>query len=220
MIREIDLSEISDGKRYGHKDMVKAGCNDCKGCSKCCQGMGHSIVLDPYDVYLLAQNLKQSFEEMLSYAIELQVAEGIILPNLKMTGAEEKCSFLNEQGRCSIHGFRPGFCRMFPLGRIYENNDFQYFLQVKECPQEPETKVKLQKWLGIGDIRKYEVFVKDWHYFLKEIQELLEKAQDETLSKQFSVQLLQLFYIMPYETEQDFYSQFYLRLKEMKKRFL
>ena len=35
MIRELDLSEISDGKRYGHKDMVKAGCNDCKGCSKC-----------------------------------------------------------------------------------------------------------------------------------------------------------------------------------------
>lgn len=93
MIREIDLSEISDGKRYGHKDMVKAGCNDCKGCSKCCQGMGHSIVLDPYDVYLLTENLKQSFEELLSYAIELQVAEGIILPNLKMTGAEEKCSF-------------------------------------------------------------------------------------------------------------------------------
>lgn len=185
MIREIDLSEISDGKRYGHKDMVKAGCNDCKGCSKCCQGMGHSIVLDPYDVYLLTENLKQSFEELLSYAIELQVAEGIILPNLKMTGAEEKCSFLNEQGRCSIHGFRPGFCRMFPLGRIYENNDFQYFLQVKECPQEPKTKVKIQKWLGIGDIRKYEVFVKDWHYFLKEIQELLEKHKTKLYQNSF-----------------------------------
>lgn len=113
-----------------------------------------------------------------------------------------------------------GFLPYVSSWRIYENNDFQYFLQVKECPQEPKTKVKIQKWLGIGDIRKYEVFVKDWHYFLKEIQELLEKAQNETLSKQFSVQLLQLFYIMPYETEQDFYSQFYLRLKEMKKRFL
>ena len=181
--------------------------------------MGHSIVLDPYDVYLLCKNLKQSFEELLSYAVELQVAEGIILPNLKMAGEKEACSFLNEQGRCSIHRFRPGFCRMFPLGRIYEDNGFQYFLQTKECPQEPKTKVKIQKWLGINDIRKYEAFVKDWHYFLKQMQERLENAQDETLSKQFSVQLLQLFYLMPYDEEQEFYAQFYLRLEEMKKKF-
>lgn len=220
MIRELDLSEISDGKRYGHSDMVKAGCNDCKGCSKCCQGMGNSIVLDPYDVFLLCENLHQSFEELLSYAVELQVTEGIILPNLKMNGSEEKCSFLNEQGRCSIHEFRPGFCRMFPLGRIYEENNFQYFLQVKECPQEPKTKVKVQKWLGIRDIRKYETFIVDWHYFLKGIQETLEKARNEALSKQFSIQLLQLFYMTPYEAEEDFYLQFYLRLEEIKKRFL
>lgn len=220
MIRELDLSEISDGKRYGHSDMVKAGCNDCKGCSKCCQGMGNSIVLDPYDVFLLCENLHQSFEELLSYAVELQVTEGIILPNLKMNGSEEKCSFLNEQGRCSIHEFRPGFCRMFPLGRIYEENTFQYFLQVKECPQKSKTKVKVQKWLGIRDIRKYETFIVDWHYFLKGIQETLEKARNEALSKQFSIQLLQLFYMTPYETEEDFYLQFYLRLEEIKKRFL
>lgn len=220
MIRELDLSEISDGKRYGHNDMVKAGCNDCKGCSKCCQGMGHSIVLDPYDVFHLCKNLHQSFEKLLSYAVELQVTEGIILPNLKMNGSEEKCGFLNEQGRCSIHGFRPGFCRMFPLGRIYEENNFQYFLQVKECPQEQKTKVKVQKWLGIKDIRKYETFIVDWHYFLKGMQEILEKERKEALSKQFSIQLLQFFYMTPYETEEDFYLQFYLRLEEIKKRFL
>ena len=51
------------------------------------------------------------------------------------------------------------------------------------------------------------------------MQERLEGAQDEALSKQFSVQLLQLFYLIPYETEQDFYTQFYFRLEEMKKRF-
>ncbi len=220
MIRDLDLSEISDGKRYGYNDMVKAGCNDCKGCSKCCQGMGHSIVLDPYDVFFLSKNMQQSFEQLLSYAVELHVVEGIILPNLKMNGLEEKCSFLNEQGRCSIHEFRPGFCRMFPLGRIYEENNFQYFLQVKECPQEPKTKVKVQKWLGIREIQKYETFIKNWHYFLKAIQETLEKAQNEDLWKQFSIKLLQIFYMTPYKIEDDFYSQFDFRLKEMKRIFL
>ena len=121
MLRDIDLAAISDGRLYRQSDMVKAGCNDCKGCSDFCRGMGTSIVLDPFDIRRLCENLGQSFEELLTYAVELQVVDGIILPNLRMTKEEERCTFLNEEGRCSIHKFRPGFCRMFPLGRIYEN---------------------------------------------------------------------------------------------------
>ena len=33
MIRELDLNEISDGKKYSSNDMVKLGCEECKGCS-------------------------------------------------------------------------------------------------------------------------------------------------------------------------------------------
>ena len=43
MEREIDLKKISDGKLYTNKDMVKAGCGECQGCSDCCRGMGNSI---------------------------------------------------------------------------------------------------------------------------------------------------------------------------------
>lgn len=55
MIREVDLQEISDGKLYTANDLVKAGCNDCAGCSACCRGMGNSIVLDPLDMHRLCQ---------------------------------------------------------------------------------------------------------------------------------------------------------------------
>ena len=47
MIRNIDMKDISDGNLYTANDMVKADCQDCKGCSACCRGMGDSIVLDP-----------------------------------------------------------------------------------------------------------------------------------------------------------------------------
>ncbi len=50
--------------------------------------------------------------------LELNVVDGIILPNLKMARAEEACSFLDTNGRCTVHAFRPGICRMFPLGRL------------------------------------------------------------------------------------------------------
>ena len=51
MRHRVDLDEISDGKIYQLQDMAKLGCQDCNGCSSCCQGMGNSITLDPYDYY-------------------------------------------------------------------------------------------------------------------------------------------------------------------------
>ena len=219
MLRDIDLKAVSDGRLYRQSDMAKVGCNDCKGCSDCCRGMGSSIVLDPYDCFMLCKNLGESFESLLSYAIELQVVDGIILPNLKMADKTDACAFLNEQGRCGIHSFRPGFCRMFPLGRIYENQSFQYFLQIHECAMEPKSKVKINKWIGIPDIRRYETFVTDWHYFLKKVEEILKHFEDEASLKNITMYLLKTFYLMPYDESQDFYSQFQERLEKAEKFF-
>ena len=84
MDREIDMKEVSDGKLYGLRDMVKADCGGCEGCSDCCRGMGTSIVLDPYDIYRLTRGLNRSFEQLLEEEkIELNLVEGIVLPNLK-----------------------------------------------------------------------------------------------------------------------------------------
>ena len=63
MEREIDLKEISDGKLYSANDMVKAGCDDCKGCSDCCRGMGESILLDPLDICRMTVHLECTFDE-------------------------------------------------------------------------------------------------------------------------------------------------------------
>lgn len=38
MRREVTLEEISDGRLYDANDMVKADCQDCKGCHDCCTG--------------------------------------------------------------------------------------------------------------------------------------------------------------------------------------
>lgn len=54
MRREQTLEEISDGRLYDSNDMVKADCHDCEGCCDCCQGMGDSVILDPFDVHRLS----------------------------------------------------------------------------------------------------------------------------------------------------------------------
>ena len=100
MRREVSMEEISDGKLYTANDLVKADCNDCEGCSACCQKMGQSIILDPLDIYRLTFGLQQKFEQLLADKLELNVVDGVILPNLKMAGENEQCSFLNDEGRC------------------------------------------------------------------------------------------------------------------------
>lgn len=213
MIREGTLEEFSDGRLYGLNDMVRADCQDCKGCSDCCQGMGNTVVLDPLDVYRLAINLHKTQEQILTEELKLDAIDGNILPHLKMEGAQEKCSFLNKEGRCSIHAFRPGICRLFPLGRYYENGSFQYFLQVHECSKTNRSKIKVKKWIDTPNLNQYEKFVNDWHYFLKDVQSVLQGSEDTDLIRNLNLYVLNVFYVKPYEKEQDFYEQFHGRLK-------
>ena len=163
MKRQVTMEEISDGKLYTSNDLVKADCGDCEGCHACCTGMGSSIVLDPLDIVRICRGTGAAFETLLAGKIELNVVDGIILPNLKMAGAEDGCGFLTEEGRCGIHPFRPGICRLFPLGRYYEENGFRYFLQVHECQKENRAKVKVKKWLDTPDLKKYETYIARWH---------------------------------------------------------
>ena len=191
MRREVTLEEISDGRLYEANDMVKADCQDCKGCFDCCTGMGDSVVLDPLDVWRLSQGLHLSVDQLLAGKIELGVTDGNILPHLRMTGAEERCVFLNGNGRCSIHSFRPGFCRLFPLGRYYEDGGFKYILQIHECKKTSRSKIKVRKWVDTPDFRNYEKFVCDWHYFLLDVQAVLYESEDSDLIRNLNMYVVE-----------------------------
>lgn len=206
------LEEISDGRLYDINDMVKADCLDCKGCSDCCRGMGNTITLDPLDVHRLKLELNIGFNELLAQYIELNVDEGVIIPNLKTEG---KCVFLNESGRCTIHKSRPGICRLFPLGRYYENRGHKYFLQINECSKSNRAKVKVSKWLDTDDLKKYEKFVDDWHFFIKDLQEMIKGIGDGNKIKKIDMFVLNKFYVWDCG-DNDFYEDFYEKLEEAK----
>lgn len=216
MKRNVGLEDISDGKLYDSNALVKADCNGCKGCSACCQGMGNSIILDPFDVERLKSHLKKSFEELLALYVELQVVDGIILPNLKMKEGTGGCSFLNKEGRCDIHSHRPSICRIFPLGRYYEEGSFSYFLQINECKKPNKTKVKVSKWIDTPNLKQNENLVNNWHYFLKAIEEEMNQGKDDAWVKNVNMYVLNLFYIKDYMDNIDFYPQFKERLAEAK----
>jgi len=208
--------DMQNTKLYGNNDMAKIDCHDCKGCSSCCRDMGESIWLDPYDVYNLTISLGKSFEALLQKEIELHVEDGLIMPNIRMAGeGEPKCSFLNEEGRCSIHAIRPGFCRLFPLGRNYEDGKLSYFVLEDACPAPVKSKIKINKWLGVPCLKDYESFLVEWHALTKGLRAFYAaNADNEAVTKAVNMQFLQIFYLMPY-TADDFYVQFYERREKM-----
>lgn len=216
MKRNVSLEDISDGRLYGSNDMVKADCHGCQGCSQCCRGMGKSIILDPLDCYRIAKGLGRELAELIGPAMELNVVDGVILPNLRMVGEAEVCAFLNTDGRCSIHAVRPGICRLFPLGRYYENGSFRYFLQTGECTKKARSKVKVSKWIDTPQPACYEEFVNTWHYLLNQVEQLVLESRDEVFCKNLNMLLLNTFYLTPYETERDFYGQFEERLQRFR----
>ena len=219
MKRMVDLKQVSDGRLYSSGDMVKADCRDCEGCSACCRGMGSSILLDPMDVWRLRRDLHKDFSTLIEKEAELGIADGMILPNMKMDVRTDACLFLDGNGRCSIHDSRPGLCRLFPLGRYYEENGFRYFLQIYECRKKDRGKIKIKKWLGIPNLKAYEAYILSWHDFLEKCREGADTL-DEEKRRTLALYVLRRFYELPYyaDSEENFYAEFAQRLTESEEK--
>ena len=205
MLREVTMEDISDGRIYELNDMVKCDTGDCKDCHKCCGGMGTSIVIDPYDVWRLKKELNLGFENLLQKSyIELNMVDGLILPNLKMN-EKDTCSFLDENGRCSIHAARPGICRIFPLGRVYDENGFKYFVQKGQCAKERSlAKTKVKKWIDTEDLTINQKYILKWHNLIRTVGdkmiELKQSGRGEMLNE-IAMYILNEFFVKDFDIE-------------------
>ncbi len=195
-------------------DMAKLGCGECDGCSACCRGMGQSILVDPYDIFQLQKVTGQNFAGLMQEKLALGVENGLILPSLRMQPETDACGFLDVRGRCSIHSHRPGLCRLFPLGRKYDEKGLHYFLLEDACEAQNRTKVKIRKWLEMPAPAQYERFLIIWHNLRGDLQQRIGKQQSDSFAQESNVLFLELFYKRPYDTEEDFYVQFEKRRED------
>lgn len=211
------LEDISDGHIYDIEDMVKADTRGCNGCSVCCHDIGDLVVLTPFDVYELVNHLGMSFDTLLIDKLALREEKQILLPYLKMQGDSKACSFLSEEGRCTIHGCRPNICRLFPLGRIYERDNFKYFLQVDNCVEPNLGEVKVREWIGIKDYEQNKAFILEWHNLLKALAFRMKFIHEDSEKEALHNYLLDTFYRLQVNEGEDFYTTFDKRLSSAKK---
>ena len=210
------LNEISDGKLYDIEDMVKADTCGCNGCSDCCKDVGDLVVLTPFDIYEMTTYLNADFDKLLGDKILLRENNKITLPYLKMQDENKNCSFLDKNGRCTIHSKRPNICRLFPLGRVYQDNDFKYFLQVDNCPEEELKDVKVADWINIENYNENKKFILEWYKFIKALTFRLKFVRDEKEIAHINEFLLDNFYRV--KIDNDFYKSFEELLPKVKNK--
>jgi hypothetical protein len=161
---------------------------------------------------------------------------------MAMNVSTGSCSFLDENNKCKIHTARPGVCRLFPLGRYWEDEThFKYILQKDQCHKDNLSKIKVKKWINSEYGAKYDEFVVKWHAFLvkikgavAQIEENLKSAENEfqngkiaesnvdleearktadTQIRTICMYTLKTFYMTPYGTDENFFEKIGQRIE-------
>ena len=126
---------------------------------------------------------------------------------------------LEKNTRCCIIGLaRRDFAQCpFRGGRNYEENKLTYFVLKEACTASNKSKVKINKWLGVPNLKAYEKFLVEWHELTKLLRTYYaDHQEDQAILKGINMKFLQIFYLTPY-VEDDFYLAFQMRLDEMRK---
>ena len=208
MQHKVNLDEISDGKLYSSNDMVHIGCDGCNTAASCCRFAEDTITLDPYDIYQLQLGTGMNFEELYAkQLIALSPVAGLLLPHLNFSQDTGACPFLLENGRCSIHAYRPGLCRLFPLARLIDSDTVRYLMQIHECPCQTMPKTKIKKWLELPAIEYYEAYLLRWNSILTETRRQLAAASGQAELTMLTTDFLRKYYFTPYDSSLSFYEQ-------------
>ncbi|AGL03365.1 YkgJ family cysteine cluster protein [Desulfoscipio gibsoniae] len=107
-------------KQLNMEDSFTFACgSECMG--RCCQNI--TILLDPWDVEVMARHLDMPGQQFFSNYCEMEPDRDTGWPMVWLAhAANGRCAFMLEDGKCSIYTARSRNCRTFPLGRAVRYN--------------------------------------------------------------------------------------------------
>ncbi|ACV64242.1 protein of unknown function UPF0153 [Desulfofarcimen acetoxidans DSM 771] len=151
-IKNFNQMSVEDMKELKAEDKFTFGCTDgCMG--SCC--MLINIYLDPWDVETIARCLNMSGQQFIQEYCDYEIDNNSRWPYVRLKDAASgPCSFLMEDGKCSIYGARPRNCRTAPLGRaVRYNNDGESTVKEEKIFFIPPT----DNCMGFGEGRDWTV---------------------------------------------------------------
>jgi Fe-S-cluster containining protein len=105
----------ADAAVLSESDLLQLSCGT-GGCSSNCCRASAPIILNPYEIALVCRESGMTYEDLLDI-VETGRANGF---PLVMLPRDPACHFWTEAG-CRIYRARPLACRLFPLGRVFDN---------------------------------------------------------------------------------------------------
>lgn len=238
--RGISIDVIGDNDTFDFK---------CDQCGRCCTGGTiETILFKPYDIYKLSKGLNKNPIDIVNSYGDLYIGEGSGFPIVRLDGKltfdfQEGplmvCPFREEldDGRkiCGVHNFKPGSCRLFPLGRVSAHNKetgkpegVHYFLQEVNCGEKGEIHT-IKDWIG-DPKNEEEILIEESNIIsgicdyinLPELRDLaIEYPQTRKSIEAIHSAIFGMYYVN-YKLDEDFLTQFKYngeKIKEMCKGF-
>jgi Fe-S-cluster containining protein len=104
----------ADARVLSESDLLQLSCG-VNGCTSNCCTKSAPIVLNPYEIASICRESKMSYEDLLDI-VDTDRARGF---PLVMLPRDPACHFWTGKG-CRIYQARPLACRLYPLGRVYD----------------------------------------------------------------------------------------------------
>lgn len=157
----------------------------CKRCGFCCDNT--IITLYPFDIKNIRDALNISTQEFhKQYSIFKLDKDNILRCILRN---RPKCPF-NENNNCKIYESRPIRCRLFPAGRIFENNEVLYVLPEQKCIGfETGKKQTIKEWLDNENVTEYDELTGQWNNIIIKL-----KSNNLIKEKMFQIIFRKIFY--------------------------
>lgn len=133
----------------------------CKKCGFCCN---FAIILYPFDIMNICRHLNIKTKEFLEkYAVIVPDENKIMRCVLKKA---PKCLF-NKDNLCTIYNARPVRCRLFPIGRYFEDNKVEYLLPRNRCIGfNSNKKQSVKEWVNDQDASQFDDMANEWSNFI------------------------------------------------------
>ena len=156
----------------------------CKQCGYCCD---HTYIqLYPFDIKNICSSLGISTKEFHEKYSMFKSMDGI--PRCFLRN-RPKCPF-KENNKCTIYDNRPVRCRLFPLGRVFQEDEIIYVLPEDKCQGfDTGKKQTIAEWIENENVTESDELTSKWNSFLIKLKD------SETIKKEhFSIIFKKVFY--------------------------
>jgi len=210
-----DLHDNMDSYRIG---LDEPFAYRCRMCGRCCLGR-EDILLTPRDLFRAAKHLGMAPDAFVNRYCECYLGEDSRMPIVRLlpVGEELACPLLSPDGRCTVHESKPVICALFPLGRVYSQDQetgkrtLSYVMVGHACGKDAQTTPRqLLEAFGIPLDDEFHLL---WGETVVRLSELMRRMSQMPLADSsvgfddLGKALLGLLYLS-YDTGKDFLPQF------------